>query len=52
MDPVIVIAGIGVAGVAIGLAVTAGRRRRRERHEVESMFSNDPDEQVWWEDRR
>ena len=52
MDTVIVVAGIGVVAVAIGLAVTAGRRHRRERHEVENMFSNDPDEGLWWEDGR
>jgi hypothetical protein len=52
MDAVIVVAGIGVVAVAIGLAVTTGRRHRRERHEVENMFANDSDEQVWWEDRR
>jgi hypothetical protein len=52
MDAVTIIAAIAVVAVAVGLAVTTGRRHRRERHEVENMFSSEPDERAWWEERQ
>jgi hypothetical protein len=52
MDVVVIIAGALVVVVGGGLAWTAGRRHRAERHEVENFFSSDPQERAWWEDRR
>jgi len=52
MDFVTVIAGVAVVAVGVVLALSAGRKHRRERHEVENFFSTDPEERAWWEDRR
>ncbi|MDQ6617166.1 MAG: hypothetical protein M3083_21080 [Actinomycetota bacterium] len=52
MTVIAALAMLAVVAVATGLAVTVGRTHRKERREVESMFSNDPDERVWWDDRR
>ncbi len=49
MDVVALVAGLALLAVAVGLAVPARRRHRRERQDVENMFSNDPDEPAWWE---
>jgi hypothetical protein len=54
MVPVIVtavFATVAVVAVAMLTAVSFGRQRRRERHEVENMFSSE-DDQAWWEERR
>ena len=51
MGTVIYIAALGVFAVATALAVTATRRHRHERREVEDMFSTETDDRVWWEER-
>jgi hypothetical protein len=52
MEAVTLVAGIAVLGVGAVLALSAARKHRRERHEVENFFSTNSDEQAWWEDRR
>lgn len=55
MVPVIVtamVATLAVVAAAVLTAVSFGRRRRRERREVENMFSTSEGDRVWWEDRR
>jgi hypothetical protein len=51
MDIVTIIAGALVVVLGLGVALAAGRKHRRERHEVETFFSTDPDQQAWWEER-
>lgn len=51
MDVVTVVAGVAVLAVGVVLALSAGRKHRRERHEVENFFSSDPEEHAWWEER-
>lgn len=51
MDLVTIIAGVAVIAVGSGLALSAGRNHRRERHEVENFFSSDHDEPAWWENK-
>lgn len=48
---------IGIVGAAIVAAgavwlTVLGRNRRRERIEVENMFSPDANDRDWWEERR
>lgn len=47
-----VVAAVAVVAVAVLAAVKFIRQHRRERHEVENMFSTSEDDRVWWEDRR
>jgi hypothetical protein len=51
MDLVAIIAGAAVVAVGSGLALSAGRKHRRERHEVENFFSGDHGEPAWWENK-
>jgi hypothetical protein len=49
MGLVTVVAGIAVLAAGLGLAFSAARKHRRERHEVENFFGSDQEDQAWWE---
>ncbi len=51
MEVVAIIAGALVVGVGTGLALSAGRKHRKERHEVENFFASESQERDWWEER-
>jgi hypothetical protein len=44
-----VVAGVAVLAAGLGLAFSAGRKHRRERHEVENFFAGEQEDQAWWE---
>lgn len=44
-----IIAGAAVVAVGSALALSAGRKHRRERLEVENYFGGDHGNATWWE---